>query len=153
MGKPIHIRLLFMLLIQVVMARCVMASKNQQITWTDDLSVGVPHLDDQHKELIRLINGFGRDELSQDELAENLEGLIAYAAYHFNDEEDFILNNAADLLSHQADSHANFIEKSYGFASRFSDGEGEGLRQDVYTFLCQWLIGHIKEEDQQYNRS
>ena len=128
-----------------------MGSKTQQIVWTDDLSVGNDQLDGQHKGLIKLINGFGGDELSADDLAENLEKLIAYAAHHFNDEEDFIMENAADLLSNQAECHANFIEKAYEFASRFSEGEGEDLRQDVYAYLCEWLISHIREEDQQYN--
>ena len=62
-----------------------MASKTQQIAWTDDLSVGNETLDTQHKGLIELINGFGQDELSQSEFTESLEGLIAYAARHFND--------------------------------------------------------------------
>ena len=130
-----------------------MGSKVQQIVWSDDLSVGNEQLDGQHKGLIRLINGFGGDTLSQADLAQNLEGLISYAAHHFNDEEDFIMNNVPNLLSHQVECHANFIEKAYEFASRFNEGEGEDLRQDVYVYLCEWLLLHIREEDQQYNQA
>ena len=128
-----------------------MASVVQGIVWQDDLSVGNAKLDGQHKGLIALINSFGQDNLTQDQLSAGMEGLIAYAARHFNDEEDFIMANAVDLLAHQVDCHARFIEKAYEFASRFSDGEGLDLRNDVYTFLCDWLIDHIREEDQKYN--
>ncbi len=68
------------------------------IVWTDDLSVGHKKLDGQHKGLIRLINHFGRDTLTQAQMAKQLNGLIAYAARHFNDEENFIMRKAPSLL-------------------------------------------------------
>jgi len=123
----------------------------EQITWSDDLSVGHRRLDGQHKGLIRLINRFGQDTLSQSEMTELLDGLIAYAAKHFSDEESYIMRKAPGLLTHQIDCHADFIEKAHDFAHRFHEGEGEVLRQEVYGFLCHWLIQHIREEDQQYN--
>ena len=130
-----------------------MTAKTSQVTWSDDLSVGHKKQDGQHKGLIRLINHFGNDALSQDQMAEKLDGLIAYAARHFTDEENFIMRKAPELLTHQVECHAEFIEKAYDFAHRFNEGEGETLRQEVYTFLCGWLISHIREEDQQYNKT
>lgn len=125
----------------------------QGIAWTDDLSVGHRKLDGQHKGLIRLINRFGQDRLTSPEMAESLQGLIGYAARHFNDEESYILRNAPELLDHQVECHSRFIETAYDFAHRFEEGEGEALRANVYSFLCDWLIGHIREEDQQYNKA
>lgn len=125
-----------------------------QIAWSEDLSVGHKKLDDQHKGLIRLINNFGRGDLPQMELADSLDGLIAYAARHFNDEENYIMRKAPDLLTHQVDCHAAFIETAYDFAHRFNEGEDkdEDLRRAVYDYLCGWLLRHIREEDQQYNQ-
>ena len=125
----------------------------QQIEWTDELSVGVENLDNQHKWLIDLINNFGQRAISPASLIENLGGVIDYAAKHFNDEEAYLKIHAADLLPHQIDCHAKFIKQSYDFALRLSNGEGDDLRQDIYSFLCDWLIRHIQEEDQQYHRS
>jgi len=129
-----------------------MSVNAQQVAWSDDLSVGHKKLDGQHKGLIRLINHFGNDALTQDKMAEKLDGLIAYAARHFTDEENYILRKTPELLTHQVECHSDFIEKAYDFAHRFNEGEGETLRQEVYTFLCEWLIRHIREEDQQYNK-
>jgi hemerythrin len=60
------------------------------------------------------------------------------------------MRKASHLLDHQADQHAKFIEAAYDFSHRFHEGEGDALRKEVYGFLCQWLIKHIREEDQQY---
>ena len=130
-----------------------MAEKTEKFAWSDDLSVGHKKLDAQHKGLIKLINAFGQDAMSQMEMGKRLEGLIAYAARHFNDEESFIMRKAPGLLTHQIESHATFIEKAYDFAHRFNEGAGDDLRQEVYGFLCDWLAHHIREEDQLYNPS
>ena len=130
----------------------VMTSKAAQIVWDDALSVGHKKLDGQHKGLIRLINDFGCSDLTEEKMAGKLDGLIAYAARHFHDEEDFIMRKAPGILSKQMESHAGFIEKAYEFTHRFNlEEEAAALRQDVYDFLCDWLMKHIKEEDQEYN--
>jgi hemerythrin len=129
-----------------------MTAQTREIGWSDDLSVGHRKLDAQHKGLIRLINRFGSASLDQAGLAGSIEALIAYAARHFNDEEKYIMRSAPELLTHQVECHAQFIETAYDFAHRFHDGEGAALRATVHDFLCQWLIRHIREEDQQYNK-
>jgi len=128
-----------------------MEAATREIVWSDNLSVGHRTLDGQHKGLIRLINHFGHDRLTPDQMAHSIEGLIAYAARHFNAEEKFIQRSAPDLLDHQIECHSRFIETAYDFAHRFHEGEGEDLRARVHAFLCDWLISHILEEDQQYN--
>jgi len=128
-----------------------METAAREIVWTEELSVGHRTLDGQHKGLIRLINHFGHDRLDPQQMAASIEGLIGYAARHFAAEERFILKSAPHLLEHQIDCHARFIETAYDFAHRFHGGEGEELREKVYAFLCDWLVGHIMDEDQQYN--
>jgi hemerythrin len=130
-----------------------MSVQTQEIAWSDDLSVGNKKLDGQHKGLIRLINKFGIESPDPPEMASNIEALIAYAARHFSDEEQYIMRSAPELLAHQIECHSQFIELAYDFAARFQDGEGETLRAKVYDFLCSWLISHIREEDQQYNKA
>ena len=127
-----------------------MTGENQQFAWSDDLSVGHKKLDGQHKGLIKLINAFGQGTLSYAKMGQQLEALIAYAARHFTDEENFIMRKAPALLTHQVECHATFIEKAYEFAHRFHESANEDLRIEIYEFLCGWLMHHIREEDQQY---
>lgn len=75
--------------------------------WNDDMSVGVPVLDEDHKTLIRLLNDYT-------EALENDEGLMVtdsifaalgdYVHYHFTREES-ILEQAGypQLEEHKAD--------------------------------------------------
>ena len=135
-----------------MLGACHMTGIQNEIQWSDNLSVGHEQMDFQHKSLIDLINGFGRNCLSPIEMAFNLNGLIAYAARHFADEEEFLLTHAPQLLLSQVNSHAQFIEKSYDFAKRFGEADDESLRQQVYEYLCEWLLCHIQCEDQQYNQ-
>ena len=130
-----------------------MNGQTQNFIWSDDLSVGHKKLDGQHKGLIKLINHFGKDDLSLSEMGKRIDGLIAYAARHFSDEENFIMRKAPELLAHQIECHATFIEQAYDFAHRFHAKADDSLRTEVYEFLCDWLIKHIREEDQQYNQS
>ncbi|HVI52737.1 MAG TPA: bacteriohemerythrin [Candidatus Sulfotelmatobacter sp.] len=122
------------------------------IKWSDDLSVGNPLLDGQHKRLISMINTLGRKSLSVDELGEVIFGLLEYAAVHFRDEEVYIKEMAPDIVAEHFESHTAFISTAYRFVNRFKRGEALELRDPVYEFLCDWLIHHIREEDSQYNR-
>lgn len=121
-----------------------------ELAWSTELSVGVDALDAQHRGLIHLINRFGREPIEMEEMAALLEKVIAYAARHFNDEEDWLLANAPHLLEHQIECHCRFITQAYEFADRFQCGEDVELRDRVHSFLCDWLQRHIREEDQRY---
>jgi len=129
-----------------------MVVATNRMEWTDDLSVGHKKLDGQHKGLIRLINRFGNAVLNREELAELVNAVIAYAARHFTDEENYIMRKAPALLDKQIKQHAEFIEVAYDFADRFNQGSGDRLRQEIYIFLCDWLLHHIREEDRQYKQ-
>jgi len=131
----------------------VAPGRENLIAWTDDLSVGNPLLDGQHKRLISMINTLGRKSLSVDELGEVIFGLLEYAAVHFRDEEVYIKEMAPDIVAEHFESHTAFISTAYRFVNRFKRGEALELRDPVYEFLCDWLIHHIREEDSQYNRS
>ncbi len=122
------------------------------IEWTDDLTVGNPVLDGQHKKLIAMINTLGQPDLSVEDLGEVIFGLLEYAAVHFRDEEDYFTEVAPEIVPAHFLSHTVFIAGAYRFVQRFQRGEALALRDTVYDFLCDWLIRHIRNEDSQYYR-
>ena len=124
----------------------------KKIEWTDDLTVGNPMLDDQHKTLIAMINTLGRASLSVEELGEVIFGLLEYAAVHFRDEEAYFADVAPEIIPAHFESHTAFIAGAYRFVQRFQRGEAFELRDSVYDFLCNWLLHHIRDEDSQYYR-
>ncbi|NFV80744.1 bacteriohemerythrin [Magnetospirillum aberrantis] len=121
-----------------------------KIEWSDDLSVGIDLLDNQHRKLISMINVLDDDAMGAEELGEVIFGLLEYAAIHFRDEEKFFVDEAPEIVEHHFASHTIFISTAYKFVQRFKNGEALALRQPVYEFLCQWLVEHILVEDMQY---
>jgi hemerythrin-like metal-binding protein len=72
--------------------------------WTDDLSVGVELFDNEHKELVRLVNDLNQlifvgDRFSNEKA---LAGLIEYTKTHFADEESIMVKyNYPDYKKHK----------------------------------------------------
>jgi hemerythrin len=122
------------------------------ISWTEELSVGVAELDDQHKRLVDLINVLAGPQLPPDQLAEAAQATVEYAARHFNDEESHILDAAPELVGEHFELHARFIEVAYDFLHRLAEGRADGLQAEMFAYLSDWLIHHIRDEDRKYRK-
>ena len=62
------------------------------ISWTDEMSVNINEIDEQHKKLIELINNLFNAMLegkAQDIINKTIDELINYANYHFSTEENY----------------------------------------------------------------
>ncbi|ACL16435.1 hemerythrin-like metal-binding protein [Methanosphaerula palustris E1-9c] len=120
--------------------------------WTDDLSVGVTEIDNQHKRLIELINklhdamkaGQGKQMLET-----TLQELAAYTVYHFQAEEKYMVEyNYPRYHAHKIE-HDAFVKKVTDFQKDFVDNR-LGLTLDLMKFLKDWVNNHIKSTDKQY---
>ncbi len=122
------------------------------IEWNESLSVKVHEIDEQHKQLIQLINKLyeakkeGRDK---EILQQILDELINYSFVHFTTEEkNFIRFRYENTVQHQR-SHSGFVDKITEFKEAYYDGSAT-LSDDILEFLRDWLINHIKGEDRKY---
>lgn len=119
--------------------------------WSDDLSVGIITIDDQHKELVRMVSklqGKLMGGLQEHEVMDLLRQMQQYAVEHFALEErlmaplgDIIPNYQAHLLEHQ-----EFITMVNSSLMSFVE-EGTAITWRVFIFLADWLINHIQETD------
>lgn len=121
--------------------------------WTDDLSVGIDSIDDQHKVLFSLIDKL-QDAMSRGEsrsvLGEVFQGLIDYTAQHFRHEEElFALHHYSGAVAHQA-KHADFVKKMQDLYTQFHENTNFMIGVDVMKFLTDWLVTHIQGTDRQY---
>ncbi|MFW6370001.1 MAG: bacteriohemerythrin [Bacteroidota bacterium] len=120
--------------------------------WTDDFSVGVTRLDNQHKKLVELINelfdamavGKGRDVLE-----EVIRELEKYIVIHFQSEERMMMINGFNGLEEHKQEHARFIGKIKEFKEKFKSGDRK-LTIEVVDFLKEWIINHIQGMDKKY---
>ena len=121
--------------------------------WDDKLSVGIPSIDAQHKNLIALINKLnetmrqGKGSLI---IGEVIDELVAYTQTHFRTEEElFALHSYPKAGAHEAE-HRDFVAKVGEFRTRFV-AKRIGVSVDVLDFLVDWLKGHIMKSDKEYS--
>ncbi len=121
--------------------------------WTDQLSVGVPSIDRQHKVLISLINELhdAMEKRAGALAARNvLKRVINYAQAHFIYEEGlFSANNYERTDPHMA-AHRKIEEKLLTLKET-ADQPGFDVSEDLMQFLKNWLNNHILKEDMGYS--
>lgn len=122
--------------------------------WSNSLSVNVREIDEQHRRLIALINKLF-DAMSSGEgkkvLSEVIQGLVDYTVYHFSTEEKYFEQfNYPEATPHK-EEHRKFVARVQSFQSEFNEGK-TGLSVEMWNFLKDWLVNHIRGTDKKYSR-
>ncbi|WP_096704536.1 bacteriohemerythrin [Magnetospirillum sp. 15-1] len=122
------------------------------LQWTENLSVGIPRMDDHHKKLIELINQVF-DAMSGDAAAavdSVLADLLDYTRYHFAEEEKLLAAcSYPDLEEHQA-VHRAMVKEVLEMRSRHQDNPASVTASETLDFLSKWLMRHIIGKDLRY---
>jgi hemerythrin-like metal-binding protein len=119
--------------------------------WNSNLEIGITEIDDQHRQLVILLNklfnamksGSGRRILS-DVFAE----LESYAIDHFTAEEALMAQYAYPEEDKHRAAHAEFKTKIETLKQESEMNDQNGLTIPVLLFLRQWLTDHIANTDQ-----
>ena len=120
--------------------------------WNDKYSVGVRDLDNQHKQLINLLNELYeamQNSSAPDKLGKIINQLATYTKVHFTSEEKYMEQYNYPGLAAQKAEHAKFIEKVNNFKSDFESGK-LALSLNVASFVKDWLTSHIEGSDKKY---
>lgn len=123
-----------------------------KIEWTDDLSVGVPEMDEQHKQLIALLDEFysAIEQGEREEGIRNLfEGVDRYTLFHFSAEEAFLEQIGYPELASHRQTHEMFRREYLAAMERHEAGDRKAVR-DLVAFLFSWLYTHINKTDKRY---
>lgn len=121
------------------------------IEWSDDLSVGVTKIDDQHKELIyradrlftAMMDGSGRDQISG-----FLEFLADYTVNHFKDEEELMRQHNYPALREHKMLHDDFVKDFKKLQDLLAKGEVTStVTVEVANKTGDWLRNHIRNRD------
>lgn len=130
-----------------------MQPEDVTIKWTDDLSVGIPSLDDDHKILVDLLNstlvacyaGFGDEHVGI-----ILDELFKYTQIHFNREMSILRVSGYDQCEEHEAEHDRLFREVQAMANRARAEAERGLSTEVANFLRNWLFLHIMEHDRRY---
>jgi hemerythrin len=123
------------------------------ITWTEELSVGIEEIDEQHKILIGLINRM-HDAIHQRHGSDVVEGILAelaeYTRIHFAVEESLMRILHFPGYEEHHDLHEELIQQIVDLQKKIASGK-HAIGFELMHFLKVWLAKHIMEEDMQYS--
>jgi len=120
-------------------------------TWVKDLETGNEKIDAQHKRLVSALNdllaacssGQGRAKLDS-----TLDFMIDYVIQHFADEEKLQQQYNYPGYANHRNLHEAFKINVAELARKLkTDGATVVLVGKVNSFLGDWLVKHIKQED------
>lgn len=122
-----------------------------QMTWSENYSVHVKLIDEQHKNLFRILNEL-TDILGTEKLSERLPILLdelnEYAKYHFDTEEKYFKEFNFDESDDHINQHRYYIKK---IKELTTDPNLLKKSFDLVDFLEDWWINHINLSDKKYS--
>lgn len=121
--------------------------------WSPEYSVHIDAIDEQHKELVNILNRLfmAVSRLEGDKvIAGILDALTGYTRTHFALEEQLMrLAKYPDLAAHQ-EEHRKLMEKLDSLCKKYLLDE-KPIYFEMLAFLKTWLREHIKGEDAKYS--
>lgn len=121
------------------------------IKWNDRMTVSVHQFDDQHKQLVAMIqklNEAMKKGEGEKVISDILMGLVAYADSHFKQEESLMQqHNYPDFTAHKQ-LHDDLRKKVGEVIVEFE--QGRAVPAEIMAFLSDWLINHIMKVDKKY---
>ena len=126
------------------------------LKWSEDLSVGVQLIDEQHREMFDRINRLLRaiGEIGgAEQVAATADFLQEYVAQHFAaEEEQMVLHEYPGLAKHK-EHHEYFRGRVEDLIQRLEEqGPDEKLLIEAQELLVNWFRDHILQVDMAMGR-
>lgn len=121
--------------------------------FTDDLRIGIPEIDEEHRQLFALVNevldALSLEDADFRQLAlDLLDRLKKYAATHFAHEEEYMKKIHDPELSSQQQEHQDFV--TYVNTVHMERLDNERVKpafEELLKYLSNWLFRHIIGSD------
>jgi hemerythrin-like metal-binding protein len=122
------------------------------LQWDEDrMATGVASIDQQHQELIRLINDLDtscRQGTAKEHLAEAINFLGDYVQRHFGEEESIMAKHHCPSAGHNKSAHLQFLAAFTKIKERMDrDGATTSLVLELKNLASSWLVNHICKVD------
>lgn len=131
----------------------------EKFVWSDDISVHVQEIDEQHKHFIDVTNSIidllEKEDVSRQELVMSIIQLGDYALVHFGTEEEhFNQFHYEDAKNHKA-AHDQYRKQFQELLNQARDEKSDikSVAGYVANYAGSWLINHIKDMDQKFTKS
>ncbi len=121
------------------------------VNWSSAYSIGLSDIDDQHRELLDLINRLWVSAVRRPdarEVSRIIEELERYTIAHFTAEEAFMRISEYPGFAQHKLAHDSFVERISRARAALKAGQAPSL--ELLHFLKDWLINHILAADVGY---
>jgi hemerythrin len=128
--------------------------QTEMISWSQHFSVGVKLIDNQHKELLNLVNDMfshavGDEHAEREYFQKVIQNAIQYVKVHFQTEEKIMIHTNFPGYAEHKKSHDSFVLAVVDSVRDFEAGKRLTLH-DFSKFLKEWILTHIAIMDKQY---
>jgi len=120
--------------------------------WNNNFNTGLRTIDDQHKNLVRLLNQLAsHGALNSDVPTLNIifDELANYAKYHFHAEEaiwhKYLPEDPREVM--HKEEHDSFISTLHRLKNEEPTKSVDRIVEEILIFLTRWLVSHILQED------
>lgn len=123
------------------------------IEWTNELSIGIESVDEQHKKLVNMINALNDAKLtggSNELLGKIFTGLTTYTQKHFTYEENMFAEYGYSNFDEHKRQHNELIAQVIELKDKFMENPQGTISNDLIHFLKRWLTNHIMKTDKAY---
>ena len=119
------------------------------LNWDNRYSINNEEFDNQHKELLKIINrlqdiNVGRDAVNSFETS--IDELIFYSNFHFKSEQQYMREIGYKGIDKHTVEHEYFKQRIIDFKYDVDNNDFE-QRHDLIVFLGEWILHHEIEED------
>lgn len=122
------------------------------VEWIDKFNLGIHEIDEQHKQLIGIMNKIcnALNEGKGDEIVEQvLQEMQVYALSHFALEEKYFDEFHYERAEFHKEWHRTFNEKVMELTRDIAN-DRQGVSIDAIAFLGGWFIDHTQTLDREY---
>ncbi len=120
--------------------------------WTDELSVGIQEIDEQHQILVNLINMLYEAIIKRTDAKEVetiLAELLQYTVIHFSVEESLMRIFDYPNYEDHKKTHQKLTSQVIELQNKFKNTQ-VSISVEVLHFLRHWLADHIMGDDKKY---
>lgn len=122
------------------------------IRWDDNYKTGIEVVDEQHRNLIEMINDLHkamREARGREVMGDILDRLLKYTVYHFGTEEKLMKEYSYPKYLSHFTKHQKLTDEVKNFQARFNAGE-RMITIKFMEFLSSWLNDHILQTDKKF---